>query len=205
MNMAANMLGLDNAATPAGLKAMEDLQEINHKKDTASNPMILFLVINTSSVMLIPISTFMIRNQMGCANPTAIFIPILIATISSTVAGIWLTATIQKIKLLNKVVMSYFAGLLAIIAGLVLYFIRLTPEQASIQSSAMGNFIILSVMVYFLFEGFRKKLPVYEVFVDGAKEGFQVAIRIIPYLVAMLVAIALFRASGCMDILVGGF
>ena len=201
MNIAANMLGLDNAATPAGIKAMEELQTINKHKDRASNAQILFLVINTSSVMLLPISIFMYRAEMGATSPTAVFIPILIATSISTLAGILLTAFVQKINIFNKVVLSYFAGMLAIVTALVLYFYNLPVEQKAIQSAAFGNFVVFGVMVYFIAAGLFKKIPVYETFIEGAKEGFGIAIKIIPYLVAMLVGISVFRTSGCLDLL----
>jgi spore maturation protein SpmA len=204
MNMAANILGLDNAATPAGIKAMEELQEINPNKDRASNAQILFLVINTSSVMLLPISIFMYRTEMGASSPTAVFIPILIATSMSTLGGILMTAFVQKINIFNRVVLSYFAGLIAIILTIVLYFYNLPVEQKAVQSAAFGNFVVFAVMVCFVAAGFFKKIPVYETFVEGAKEGFGIAIKIIPYLVAMLVGISVFRSSGCLDLLLLG-
>ena len=204
MNMAANMLGLDNAATPLGLKAMSELQSLNPQKDTASNDQILFLVINTSAVTLIPVTIFVYRQQMGAADPTDVFIPLLIATFCSTLVGLILTGAVQKLRLLDPVVLAYLGGFSATVGGLALYFSQLEREVMERQSSILSNFLIFSVIVLFLGLAMRRGLPVYEVFVEGAKQGFQVAITIIPFLVAMLVAIGVFRASGSLDLLLDG-
>ncbi len=204
MNMAANMLGLDNAATPLGLKAMKELQELNPEKDRATDDQILFLVINTSAVTLIPITIFVYREQMGAADPTDVFIPLLIATFCSTVVGLTVTALVQGLKLWDRVVLSYLGAMTALIGGLIFYFSRLEREVMEQQSSIVSNFLIFSVIILFVGLAVRRKLPVYEVFVDGAKDGFGVAIGIIPYLVAMLVAIGVFRASGSLDLLLDG-
>jgi spore maturation protein SpmA len=199
MNMAANMLGLDNAATPLGLKAMQELQALNPTKDTATNAQILFLVINTSSITLLPVTIFMYRAQLGATDPTAVFIPILLATSFSTFVGISAVAWVQKLPLWDRVVMAYLGGFALFLSAIALYITSLTADEQTSQSAIAGNFVIFCVVVGFLFAGWRKKLPVYETFVEGAKEGFDVAIRIIPYLVAMLVAIGVFRASGALD------
>ena len=204
MNIAANMLGLDNAATPMGLKAMQDMQTLNPSKDTASNAQILFLVLNTSSVTLLPITIFMYRAQQGSADPTAVFIPILLATSASTLAGLLAVSYVQKIPLLNKVVLSYFAGFAVILSALASYLISQPADQISTVSSLLGNLILFSLIMLFLSYGWWKKVDVYDAFIDGAKEGFDVAIKLIPYLVAMLVAIGLLRSSGVLDaVLVG--
>lgn len=200
MNMAANMLGLDNAATPLGLKAMKDLQELNPQKDTASDEMILFMVINTSAVTVIPITIFTYRAQMGAADPTDIFLPILIATFCSTMAGLLITSVFQKIKLFSPVVLAYLGGMGLLVAGMVAYFGNLDREAMQAQSSILANFLVLSVIISFMLGGIRRRINLYDTFIDGAKEGFQVAIGIIPYLVAMLVAIGVFRASGALDL-----
>ena len=200
MNMAANMLGLDNAATPLGLKAMGELQELNPDKDTASNDQILFLVINTSAVTLIPITIFVYRAQMGAADPTDVFIPLIIATFFSTIVGLTVTSMIQKLKLWDPVILAYLGGMAAIIGLLVFHFSRLDREAIDYQSSLLSNFAIFGVIIAFLFLAARKRVPLYETFVEGAKAGFQVAITIIPYLVAMLVAIGVLRASGALDL-----
>jgi len=199
MNMAANMLGLDNAATPLGLKAMGELQELNPDKDTASNDQILFLVINTSAVTLIPITIFVYRAQMGAADPTDVFIPLIIATFCSTLVGLMVTAMVQKLRLWDPVILAYLGGMTAIIAALVFHFSRLDREALDYQSSLLSNFAIFGVIISFLVLAVRKRVPLYETFVEGAKAGFQVAITIIPYLVAMLVAIGVLRASGALD------
>lgn len=199
MNMAANMLGLDNAATPLGLKAMQELQTLNPVKDTATNAQILFLVINTSSVTLLPVTIFMYRAQMGAADPTSVFIPILLATSVSTLVGILTVAAIQRLPIWDRVVLAYFGGFALALSSLAVYITSLPAAEQTAQSTLAGNFLIFTVMVGFLYAGWRKKVPVYETFVEGAKEGFEVAIRIIPYLVAMLVAIGVFRASGALD------
>ncbi len=200
MNMAANMLGLDNAATPLGLKAMKDLQQLNPQKETASDEMILFMVINTSAVTVIPVTVFTYRAQMGAADPTDIFLPILIATFCSTVAGLLITSCFQKIRLFSPVVLAYLGGMGLLIAGMVAYFGNLEREAMQAQSSILANFLVFSVIIGFMLGAIRRRINLYETFIDGAKEGFQLAVGIIPYLVAMLVAIGVFRASGAMDL-----
>ncbi len=204
MNLAANMLGLDNAATPLGLKAMKELQELNPQQDTASDDQVLFLVINTAGVTLIPATIFVYRAQLGAADPTDVFIPLLIATYCSTLVGLLATAMYQKLQLWNGVVLAYLGTLTAVVAGIAVYFSRLDPEALAAQSSLASNFTIFTVIVAFIALAARKRVPLYEAFVDGAKEGFQVAITIIPYLVAMLVAIGVFRASGALDLVLDG-
>ncbi|ORU90989.1 MAG: hypothetical protein A6F72_00245 [Cycloclasticus sp. symbiont of Poecilosclerida sp. N] len=201
MNLSANMLGLDNAATPLGIKAMQHLQTINPLKDTASNAQILFLVINTSAVTLFPLTIFTYRAQMGAANPTDVFIPILIATYASTLAGLIAVASFQRIKLFDPLVLSYLGGFSAIIASILLYFSQLDQASMQQQSSLASNFIIFSLIIAFMAGAVRRRINVYEAFIDGAKEGFQTAVMIIPYLVAMLVAIGVFRASGALEII----
>lgn len=200
MNMAANILGLDNAATPIGLKAMGEMQELNPDKETASDDQILFLVINTSAVTLLPVTIFTYRAQMGAADPTDIFLPILIATYCSTLVGLLVTAAVQKRNLLNRVILSYLGGLTALIAGLVAYFAHLDRAAMETQSSLLANVLIFAVIILFIASALRRRVPVYEVFVEGAKDGFRVAVGIIPYLVAMLVAIGVLRASGALDL-----
>ncbi len=204
MNMAANMLGLDNAATPLGLKAMGELQELNPDKDTATNDQVLFLVINTSAVTLIPITIFVYRAQLGAADPTDVFIPLIIATFCSTMAGLVVTAAVQKLRLLDPVVMAYLGAMTAAVGSLVFYFSRLPREVMERQSSLISNLAIFGVIITFLFLAARRRVPLYETFVEGAKDGFKVAVGIIPYLVAMLVAIGVFRASGALDWLLTG-
>jgi spore maturation protein SpmA len=204
MNIADNMLGLDNAATTMGLKAMEQLQELNTQKDTASDAQIMFLVLNTSGLTIIPISIMAYRAQMGAQNPTDVFIPILIATFFSTMVGLIVTALIQKLKIWDWVVLAYLGGFSLIIAGLIAVFLSLPPEKMQIVSDVATGVILFSIIIGFLFAGFVKKRNVYEDFIDGAKEGFAIAVKIIPYLVAILVAIAVFRASGAMDYLIAG-
>ncbi len=204
MNMAANMLGLDNAATPLGLKAMKELQSLNPNPEEATNDQILFLVINTSAVTLIPITIFVYRAQMGAADPTDIFIPLLIATFCSTLVGLITTSIVQRLKLWDPVVLAYLGGMAAVIAGMVFYFSSLPREVMEQQTSVVSNFLIFSVMVTFVGLAAWRGQPLYETFVDGAKEGFQVAVTIIPYLVAMLIAIGIFRASGSLDFLLDG-
>jgi spore maturation protein SpmA len=199
MNIAANMLGLDNAATPMGLRAMQDLQELNQQPDTASNAQILFLVLNTSSVTLLPVTIFLYRAQQGAAEPTAVFIPILLATSASTLAGLLAVSWVQKINLLNRVVMSYLGGFAILLAGLGSWLVSLPAEQMSSNSSLLGNLLLFAVIMLFLGWGWYKKNNVYDDFIDGAKQGFEVAIKLIPFLVAMLVAIGLLRASGVLD------
>lgn len=204
LNVAANMLGLDNAATPMGLKAMKELQEHNTEKEVASDPMIMFLVLNASGLVIIPVTIMVYRAQMGAANPADVFIPILIATFIATLAGLISVAVAQKINLFNRVVLGYLGGLTAIIAGIVWYFSTLPQEQINTISTFAANFILLSIIVSFIVMAMVKKVNVYEAFIEGAKDGFKTAITIIPYLVAILVAIGVFRASGAMDLLVDG-
>jgi len=204
MNIAANMLGLDNAATPLGLKAMEQLQEINPKKDTASNPMIMFLVLNTSGLTLIPISILVYRAQMGAAQPTDVFIPILLATFFSTLAGIIVTSLYQKINLLNRTILLTLGGAALMVAGIIWGFGQLDSVLMNKVSTSVANILLMLIIIAFILAGMRKKVNVYDAFIEGAKEGFTTAVRIIPYLVAILVAIGVFRASGAMDMLIDG-
>ena len=204
MNLAANMLGLDNAATPLGLKAMEGLQELNPKKDTASNPMIMFLVLNTSGLTLIPISIMVYRAQLGAAQPTDVFVPILLATFFSTLAGIIAVSLYQRINLLNRTILLFLGGTSLVIAGIIYFFSMLSRQQIDIYSTTSANVFLFVIIIGFIVAGMRKKINVYDAFVEGAKEGFTTAVRIIPYLVAILVAIGVFRASGCMDYLIEG-
>lgn len=204
MNMAANMLGLDNAATPLGLKAMEQLQELNPKKDTATNPMIMFLVLNTSGLTLIPVSIMVYRSQLGAAQPTDIFIPILLATFFSTVAGLIITSIYQKINLLNKVMVLTLGGMAAIVSLIIWGFGQMSKDTMNVVSTSVANILLMTIIVLFIFAGLRKKVNVYDAFIEGAKDGFTTAVRIIPYLVAILVGIGVFRASGAMDMLVDG-
>lgn len=204
MNIAANMLGLDNAATPLGLKAMERLQTLNPRKDTASNPMIMFLVLNTSGLTLIPVSILVYRSQLGAQQPTDVFIPILLATFFSTLAGIIITSVYQRINLFNRTMLLTLGGMLAIVGGIIWGFGQLNKEQMSVVSTSVANIALMTIIVAFILAGVRKRINVYDAFIEGAKEGFQTAVRIIPYLVAILVAIGVFRASGAMDMLVGG-
>ena len=199
MNFAANLLGLDNAATPMGLKAMQELQELNPSQDTASNAQILFLVINASSITLIPVSIFMYRAQAGAADPADVFIPILLATFASTFAGVASVAWVQKLPLFDRVVMTYLGGMVLLVSAIVLYFTGLEAQAQKTQSAFLGNFILIALVMLFLTVGVWKKVPVYETFVEGAKEGFAVAVKLIPYLVAMLVAIGVLRASGVFE------
>ena len=198
------MLGLDNAATPLGLKAMEQLQEINPKKDTASNPMIMFLVLNTSGLTLIPVSIMVYRAQQGAAQPTDIFIPILLATFFSTMAGIIVTSLYQKINLLNKTLLLTLGGMCALVAGIIWGFSQLDKDQMNVVSTLVANILLMTVIVSFILAGVRKKVNVYDAFIEGAKDGFKTAVVIIPYLVAILVGIGVFRASGAMDMLIDG-
>lgn len=204
MNIAANMLGLDNAATPLGLKAMEQLQQLNTKKDTATNPMIMFLVLNTSGLTLIPVSIMVYRAQLGAAQPTDIFIPILLATFFSTIAGIIITSLYQRINLLNKVMLLTVGGMSLAVAGIIWGFGQLDKDQMNIVSTTVANILLMTIIVGFIMAGVRKKINVYDAFIEGAKEGFQTAVRIIPYLVAILVGIGVFRASGAMDMIIDG-
>ena len=204
MNMAANMLGLDNAATPLGLKAMREMQELNPDKDTASDDMILFLVINTSAVTLIPVTIFTYRAQLGAADPTDIFLPILIATWCSTMTGLLVTSFFQKIRLRDPVVAGWLIGMTAVMVGLVAWLSSLEREVLEARSAVVANFVIFAVIVGFMAGGIRRRVDLYDAFVEGAKDGFKVAVGIIPYLVAMLVAIGVFRASGALDLVLDG-
>jgi spore maturation protein SpmA len=204
MNFAANMLGLDNAATPLGLKAMKEMQETNPIKDTASNPMIMFLVLNTSGLTIIPISIMVYRAQLGAVNPSDIFLPILLATFFSTITGLIAVSIMQRINLFDKVILAYIGGLTLVVFGIIYYFSGLPKEQINQISSISSNVILFSIIIFFILLGLRKKINIYEAFIEGAKEGFGVAIKIIPFLIAILVAIAAFRASGAMDMLIEG-
>jgi len=204
MNLAANMLGLDNAATPMGLKAMEQLQELNPKKDTASNSMIMFLVLNTSGLTLIPISVMVYRAQLGAADPSDIFLPILLATFFSTLAGIIAVSIFQKINLFNRVILTYMGGLSLFIAGIIYGFMQIPQENVSTYSSVFANVILFTIIILFISLAVFKKINVYDTFIEGAKEGFSIAVKIIPFLVAILVSIGVFRVSGAMDYFVDG-
>lgn len=204
MNVAANMLGLDNAATPLGLKAMEQLQELNPKKDTATNPMIMFLVLNTSGLTLIPVSIMVYRAQMGAAQPTDIFVPILLATFFSTLAGIVCTSLYQRINLINRTMLLTLGGMSAVVAAIIWGFAQMDKAQMNVVSTSVANILLMLIIVMFILAGMRKKVNVYDTFIEGAKDGFTTAVRIIPYLVAILVGIGVFRASGAMDMLVDG-
>jgi spore maturation protein SpmA len=202
LNMAANILGLDNAATPMGIKAMRELQELNPDKDTASNAQILFLVINASSITLLPITIFTYRAQLGAADPTDVFIPILFATYCSTLAGFAFVAAMQRLRL-DAVVWSWLIGISLVVGGLAAYFANLPAAEMTVRSSLISNFLLLGIIAIFLIGALVKKVNAYDAFIDGAKEGFNVAVTIIPYLVAMLVAIGLVRASGALDLAMG--
>ncbi len=204
MNIAANMLGLDNAATPLGLKAMNELQSINPEKETASNPMIMFLVLNTSGLTIIPISIMVYRAQMGAADPSDVFVPILLSTFFSTLAGIIAVSLIQRINLFNRVVLAWLGGFTVLVAGIIWYFSTIPQQQVTTISSVAGNLILFAIIITFISLAMYKKVNVYESFIEGAKEGFWIAVKIIPYLIAILVAIGVFRASGAMDFIVTG-
>ena len=204
MNFSANMLGLDNAATPLGLKAMEGLQELNKQKDTATNAMIMFLVLNTSGLTLIPVGVMVYRAQMGAAQPTDVFCPILIATAVATLAGMVITSLYQRINLFNRAIMAFVLGICVVVSGVIWISTQVDRETLNLWSTAVANIILFSIIIAFIGAGVRKKINVYEAFVEGAKGGFETAVRIIPYLVAILVAIGVFRASGAMDFIVGG-
>lgn len=204
MNFAANMLGLDNAATPLGLKAMNELQELNPQKDTASNSQIMFLVLNASGLTVIPISIMVYRAQLGAVNPSDIFIPILLATFFSTLAGLISVSVFQKINLFQKNILLFLGAISILIASVIWYFSQLPQEKINTVSTFSANFILFGIIISFIVMAMIKKVNVYESFIEGAKEGFNVAIKIIPYLVAMLVAIGVFRASGGMDLLLDG-
>jgi spore maturation protein SpmA len=204
MNMSANILGLDNAATPIGLKAMRELQSINPSSDTASNAQILFMVLNASSVTVFPITIFTYRAQMGAADPTDVFIPILIATYCSTMAGLLAVAVAQRINLLDRVILAYLGATTAVIGGLVAYFAQLPAAAMQRQSAVFTSVLLLALIVTFVIGALSRRVKVYETFIEGAKEGFHIAVGIIPYLVAMLVAIGMLRASGALDLLLDG-
>ena len=201
MNIAANALGLDNAATPLGIKAMKELQTLNPNPDTATNAQILFLVINTAGVTLFPVTIFTYRAQLGAANPTDVFIPILIATYVSAMMGLFSVSLVQKINLFDKVVLAYLGGFTLLVGGLLAYFSSLSQEQMLQQSSIISNVVLFSLIICFIVRAMYKGINAYDAFIEGAKEGFQTAILIVPYLVAMLVAIGVFRASGALDLL----
>jgi spore maturation protein SpmA len=204
LNISANMLGLDNAATPVGLKAMKEMHEVNPNKDTASNAQIMFLVLNAAGLTIIPVSIIVYRTQLGAVNPADIFIPILISTFAASLTGMISVAIIQKINLFDKVILTYLGGLTAIVAGIIIYFSGLPKEQISSISTFAANFILMSVIMLFIVLAFIKKVNVYDAFIEGAKEGFNIAIKIIPFLIAILVAIGIFRASGSMDFIISG-
>jgi len=204
MNIAANMLNLDNAATPLGLKAMQQMQELNKNKDTATDPMIMFIVLNASGLTLIPITIMVYRAQMGSANPADIFVPLMIATFISTLAGVLYVCIRQKINIFDKVLFGFFGGIIAFIAFVVWWVKSLPQEQVSLYSSLLANCLLFCIIIAFIIAGVRKKINVYDAFIEGAKDGFKTAIMIIPYLVAMLVAIALFRTSGAMTFVIDG-
>ena len=204
MNVAANMLGLDNAATPLGLKTMEQLQELNPKKDTATNPMIMFLVLNTSGLTLIPVSIMVYRAQMGAAQPTDIFVPILLATFFSTLAGIIVTSLYQRINLINRTMLLTLGGMCAVVAAIIWGFSQMDKSQMNVVSTSVANILLMTIIVVFILAGMRHRVNVYDAFIEGAKDGFTTAVRIIPYLVAILVGIGVFRASGAMDMLIDG-
>ena len=204
MNMAANMLGLDNAATPLGLKAMEKLQELNPRKDTATNAMIMFLVLNTSGLTIIPVSILVYRAQMGAGQPTDVFIPILLATFFSTLAGIVATSIYQRINLLNRTLLLTLGGMCVAVAAVIWGFGQMDKDRMNLVSTSVANILLMTIIVAFILAGVRRRVNVYDAFIEGAKEGFTTAVRIIPYLVAILVGIGVFRASGAMDMIVGG-
>ena len=204
MNIAANMLGLDNAATPLGLKAMEQLQDLNKKKDTATNSMIMFLVLNTSGLTLIPVSIMVYRAQMGAAQPTDIFVPILLATFFSTLAGIIITSLYQRINLFNLTMLLTLGGACVLVSAIIWGFSQMDKDQVNIVSTTVANILLMLIIIGFILSGVRHKVNVYDAFIEGAKDGFQTAVRIIPYLVAILVGIGVFRASGAMDMLIDG-
>ncbi|MDO8930341.1 MAG: nucleoside recognition domain-containing protein, partial [Bacteroidota bacterium] len=204
MNIAANMLNLDNAATPMGLKAMKEMQETNPSKDTASDAQIMFMVLNASGLTIIPISIMVYRAQLGAVNPSDVFIPILLATFFSTLAGLMAVAWHQKINLLDKTILSYLGGLTVFIAGIIWYFSSIEKEKIQIISSVASNLIIFSIIIIFILLALRKKVNVYDAFIEGAKDGFQTAVMIIPYLIAILVAIGVFRTSGALEWTISG-
>jgi spore maturation protein SpmA len=204
LNISANMLGLDNAATPVGLKAMKEMHEVNPDKETASNAQIMFLVLNAAGLTIIPVSIIVYRTQLGAVNPADIFIPILISTFAASLTGILSVAIIQKINLFDKVILAYLGGLTVIMAGIIIYFSGLPRELISTISTFSANFILMTIIVLFIVLAFIKKVNVYDAFIEGAKDGFNIAIKIIPFLIAILVAIGIFRASGAMDFIITG-
>jgi Uncharacterized membrane protein, required for spore maturation in B.subtilis. len=204
MNFSANLLGLDNAATPMGLKAMQQLQELNPQKDTASNSMVMFLCINASGLTLIPITIMMYRAQMGAANPSDVFMPILLATLTSTLVAVIAVCIKQRINILQKNLVLFFGGIIAFVVGLLLLFSTMEEEKISLYSTLFANTFLFTIICGFIISGIRKKLNVYDAFIEGAKEGFHTAITIIPYLIAILVGIGIFRASGAMDFIIDG-
>lgn len=204
MNIAANMLGLDNAATPLGLRAMEQLQGLNPRKDTATNPMIMFLVLNTSGLTIIPVSILVYRAQMGAGQPTDVFIPILLATFFSTLAGIVATSIYQRINLLNRTLLLTLGGMCVAVAAVIWGFGQMDKDRMNLVSTSVANILLMTIIVAFILAGMRRRVNVHDAFIEGAKEGFTTAVRIIPYLVAILVGIGVFRASGAMDMIVGG-
>ena len=204
MNFSANLLGLDNAATPMGLKAMQQLQELNSKKEAASDAMIMFLCVNASGLTLIPVTIMMYRAQMGAANPSDVFLPIMLATFTSTLVAILAVCVKQRINILQRNLLLFFGGLIAFIVGLVLLFRSMPQEEVSLYSTLFANTLLFTIICGFIVSGLRKRINVYDAFIEGAKEGFQTAITIIPYLVAILVGVGVFRASGSMDFLIDG-
>ena len=200
MNLAANMLGLDNAATPMGLKAMQQMQEVNTRKDAASNAQIMFLVLNTSGLTIVPVSIMVYRAQLGSANPTDIFIPILLATYFSTLAGLIAVAIYQKINLFDRVILAYLGGISVLMAGVIWYFSTLDKEAVTVVSNVASNIILFGIIMVFIGMAAWKRINVYDAFIEGAKDGFATAVKIIPYLIAILVAIGVFRASGAMEV-----
>jgi len=204
MNISANALGLDNAATPLGIKAMQELQTLNPNKETASNAQILFLVINTSAVTLFPITIFTYRAQLGAAHPTDVFIPILLATYMSTICGLLAVAWVQKLNLWDKTILAYLGGFSLLVASIIYYFAQLSQADMLLQSALISNLILFTLIIIFIATAAYKKIDAYQAFIEGAQEGFQTAIIIIPYLVAMLVAIGVFRASGALELLMNG-
>lgn len=204
MNFSANLLGLDNAATPMGLKAMQQLQELNSKKEAASDAMIMFLCVNASGLTLIPVTIMMYRAQMGAANPSDVFLPIMLATFTSTLVAILAVCVKQRINILQRNLLLFFGGLIAFIVGLVLLFRSMPQEEVSLYSTLFANTLLFTIICGFIVSGLRKRINVYDAFIEGAKEGFQTAITIIPYLVAILVGVGVFRASGAMDFLIDG-
>jgi spore maturation protein SpmA len=202
MNIAANMLNLDNAATPLGLKAMKEMQELNGNKDTASRPMIMFLVLNASGLTILPITIMTYRAQQGAANPSDIFIPLMVATSVATLTGVIYVCIRQGISLFDRVLLSFFLGISLFIAGIIVLVKTFPQEQVSIYSGFIANLFLFFIIITFIAEGIRRNINIYDAFIEGAKDGFKTAVMIIPYLIAMLVAIALFRASGAMDFLI---